>query len=38
VSKPKGSAPGLALPRRVKSLIVEPSLLPEQEDVPKGDG
>ena len=38
VSKPKGSPPGLALPRRAKSLIVEPSLLPEQEDVPRGDG
>ena len=31
VSKPRGSPPGLALPRRVRSLIVEPSLLPEQE-------
>ncbi len=31
VSKPRGAAPGLAVPQRVTSLIVEPKLLPEQD-------
>ena len=32
VTRPKGGAPGLAHLRREKTLIVEPALLPEEED------
>ena len=32
VSKPRGAAPGLVVPRRVSSLIVEPRLPPEQDE------
>ena len=35
VSKPKGSPPGLALPRCVQSIVVKPSLLPEQDEISK---
>jgi predicted ribosome quality control (RQC) complex YloA/Tae2 family protein len=35
VSKPKGGAPGQALMKREKSLMVEPKLLPEEPEVEK---
>jgi predicted ribosome quality control (RQC) complex YloA/Tae2 family protein len=35
VSKPKGGAPGQALMKREKSLMVEPKLLPEETEVEK---